>query len=204
MHVMVDIETIATSADAVIIQVGAKYFEFDGENTDFPGIDVDFLMDVAVGDQVKRLKRVIDPHTISWWMDDTKPDARVSVLSRDTSDSLFDVMNALNDYISRAKLHSRQTDAPFGVWANSPTFDLSIIRHAMVQLGIEPCWSYGREYDVRTLRFLNNHLELGVDYDKANGGIAHNALDDSKGQSKFVKSVFRVLNSRSQPPTKSV
>lgn len=157
-----------------------------------------------IDDQVKNYKRRIDPNTVSWWMDNTTPEARLSVFNRDNCVELSEALLVLNDFILGAKVGGLDRKYNFGVWANSPTFDLSIIRHAMNQRNIMPCWAYGKEYDVRTLRFLNTELELGVTYNKGGEGVAHNALDDSIGQPEFTKSVFGVLNTERGSPPKSL
>lgn len=156
---MIDIETLATDADAVIIQIGATVFPITHqEKNTMVSLPPDFLCNVSATDQIN-LNRKIDPKTVAWWLDETTVDARVSVFDRHTMRSFEDALGILNGYIATVKdISIKNQFSTYGVWANSPTFDLSIIRHAMKQVGIEPSWSYSREYDVRTIKQINTLL----------------------------------------------
>lgn len=200
MQLMIDIETLATTKDACIIQIGLYPFAISKEGDDDlkNGVFTSLTMDVSVTEQIE-LGRAISEKTVSWWMDTTSPEARENVLSRYDLIPFGDAIKAFNDYVYDIKNGSRLEK--FGIWGNSPSFDLEIMRHAVTSLGMKPSWSYAEEYDVRTIRMLNTKLELGVTYDKSHP-LAHDAGYDAGMQGNFVTSVFNKL--RNKPYTESM
>ena len=187
MNIMVDIETLGTNENSVILQIGAVAFE---PNEPFEGW---FLTDLSVSDQIRTYKRTVDNETLIWWMDSVGPDARTSVLQRDSYNGLVcSTYNALEDFNTFISMH---IDSAFEtdnfIWSNSPSFDLAIIKHAMRQCDIKPVWNHWDERDVRTMHHLNKTLKLG--FNKKIDGVAHNALDDAKGQAIYVMQIQEAL-----------
>lgn len=184
MHVMIDIETLGTTQDSTILQIGAVGFAKDG-------MDPGFYADVTVEDQIA-MGRKVDPFTLGWWLDRTSSEARLSVFERRDIDkrSLLHSLVALNQYIKAYLIDDTHNNTKHDkLWANSPAFDLAIIRNAMEMCEIKPVWQYWHEADVRTLKVLDGIVQ-GVEIKKIpimrEGGIAHNALDDAKNQALYV------------------
>jgi hypothetical protein len=187
---MVDIETLGTNEDSVILQIGAVAFDVHDENEAEP-FEGWFLTDILVSDQIRTYKRTVDNETLIWWMDSVSPDARTSVLQRDSYNGLVcSIYSALEDFNTFVSMHKDETDN--FIWSNSPSFDLAIIKHAMRQCDIKPAWNHWDERDVRTMHHLNKTLKLG--FNKKIDGVAHNALDDAKGQAMYVMQIQEGLN----------
>jgi hypothetical protein len=187
---MVDIETLGTNEDSVILQIGAVAFDDYDENEADPFYHW-FLTDLSVSDQIRTYKRTVDNETLIWWMDNVGPDARTSVLQRDSYNGLVcSTYNALEDFNTFVSMNKDETDN--FIWSNSPTFDLAIIKHAMRQCDIKPVWNHWEERDVRTIHHLNKTLKLG--FNKKIDGVAHNALDDAKGQAIYVMQIMDALS----------
>lgn len=188
MHVMIDIETLGTSPNAVILQIGAVGFAAGG-------MDPGFYSDVTIEDQV-HLGRSVDNTTLAWWLDKTLPEARTSVFERRRVDttSLSQVLNDLNRYIKAYLIDEDVNNTPHDrLWANSPAFDLAIIRNAMEMCSITPSWNYWHEADVRTLKLVDS-VNQGIEIKKIPqlrvGGVSHSALDDAKNQALYVNSIL--------------
>ena len=190
MNIMVDIETLGTNEDSVILQIGAVAFDKYNENsTDhFEG---SFVVDLEVSDQIRSYKRTVDNETLIWWLDVVDPAARVSVLQRDSYTGLVcSTYNALEDFNTFVSMHKYERDN--FIWSNSPSFDLAIIKHAMRQCDIKPVWNHWDERDVRTMHHINRTLNLGIN--KKIDGVAHNAFDDAKGQAMYVMQIQDTLD----------
>ena len=193
MHVMIDIETLGASHDSIILQIGAVGFaQF--------GMDPGFYTDVTTEDQV-HLGRKADPSTVAWWLDKTSSEARVSVFERRAIDtkSLYDSLVMLNEYIRSYLINDSHNNTKHDkLWANSPTFDLAIIRNAMEMCGITPVWKYWHEADVRTLKFIDGVMQ-NIEIKKLpviHEGVAHNALDDAKNQAFYVVEMLEKINKK--------
>lgn len=189
MHVMIDIETLGTTQDSTILQIGAVGFAKDG-------MDPGFYADVTVEDQIA-MSRKVDPFTLGWWLDRTSSEARLSVFERRDIDkrSLLHSLVALNQYIKAYLIDDTHNNTKHDkLWANSPAFDLAIIRNAMEMCEIKPVWQYWHEADVRTLKVIDGIMQ-GVEIKKIpvmhEGLVMHNALDDAKNQALYVSNFLQ-------------
>ena len=181
---MIDIETLGTSQDSVILQIGAVGFAA-------AGMDPGFYADVTVQDQIA-MGRKVDPFTLGWWLDRTSTEARLSVFERRDVDlnSLRVCLEGLNAYIKAYLINDTHNNTKNDkLWANSPSFDLAIIRNAMEMCEINPAWQYWHEADVRTLKVIDGitkNIEIKKIPMMRENSIAHNALDDAKNQALYV------------------
>lgn len=184
MHVMIDIETLGTTNDSVILQIGAVGFAVGGMDLD------GFFADVSVKEQVT-IGRKVCGDTLAWWLDATTSNARQAVFTRNDSDmlSFSESLIQLNKYIEKCLIGDTKNNTPNDrVWANSPTFDLAIIRNAMKTCGITPAWKYWQEADVRTIKVVDGIIN-GTEHKatpKMMEGIDHSAFDDAKNQAMFI------------------
>lgn len=194
MHVMIDIETLGTTHDSIMLQIGAVGFAIGG-------MDPGFYANVTVQDQIS-LGRKADLNTVAWWLDKTSPEARLSVFERQDIDkkSLRDALEGLNAYIQAYLINDTSNNTPNDrIWANSPAFDLAIIRSAMEMCSITPVWKYWQEADVRTLKLIDGAIQ-GVEIKKIptnhTGGILHDALDDAKNQALYVSNFLHEITKK--------
>ena len=182
-NVMLDIETLGTTPDACILQVGVVWW-------DSHGIHDGISFNLSITEQTN-LGRKIDPQTVAWWMDSSvSGDVRKNVLERSETVSLQDGLRSLNDYIG-----SIDEDLMNGVvvWANPPQFDISIVRSAMEQVGIIPTWEHWQERDLRTLR--NICKQFGIKFEQKNSNH-HSALSDARHQAMEVINLLDELETR--------
>jgi hypothetical protein len=137
-HVMVDIETLATSNDAHIIQIGACWgFE------DQIRMEDNFL--VSIEERNPALYE-IDDRTIEWWK--KQSDEAIDSLRYNLVRTVADALDSFD-----AWLHELGFNKHWLIWANSPQFDLVIMRNAYdteLKCGKAP-WHYRQERDVRTV-----------------------------------------------------
>ena len=62
-HVMIDLETLGTVADAAILSIGAVKFELESQAID----DAGFYASVSIDSNLE-MKRRIQEDTLIWWM----------------------------------------------------------------------------------------------------------------------------------------
>ena len=117
MHVMIDIETLSTRTDAVILQIGAVAFEplFGGK--------------VSVGDAYSRYvdftnqPRHVDADTLIWWLEqDHARDVLVRGLRSDDALDLAEVLQGFGEWYAGLQ--------PSGVWSHGAAFDIPILESA--------------------------------------------------------------------------
>lgn len=137
-HVMIDLETLGTCADAVIISVGAVKFDPYSDALDHEG----FYSSVSVDSNHEVAQRAIEEDTLVWWMRQTPHAQRVF---HEPKTTLRCALEELAHYLD---------DPAVEVWANGADFDLAILAHAYAQFGMEVPWSHRRTNCYRTFKKL--------------------------------------------------
>ena len=164
--IMLDIETLATSPDAVILTFGAiKFDPFDSSKEMSDGIY--FRIDV---DEQIALGRRVDQGTVDWWGTQSE-EVREEALGETDRVSIEDFTKALNKFVVGATR----------IWAQGPVFDIVILENLYRQIGKPAPWQYYAIRDSRTLL-----KALGDD--RKGGALLHNALADAVSQAGAVQS----------------
>jgi len=175
-EIMMDIETLSTRPDAVILTVGACKFD-PYTQTETTG---DFYLRINVDEQAQ-LGRHIDENTVAWWGQQAA-DVRDEALSDSNRVSLEEFTAQLNKFMVGAG----------NIWCQGPVFDIVILENLYRQLGKPAPWSYWQVRDSRTL--FGTH---GDPREKGKAGL-HNALEDCKSQAGAVQTVYKNLNVQKQ------
>lgn len=163
---MLDIETLATSPDAVVLTFGA--IKFDPFNPSIQMSDgIYFRIDV---DEQINLGRRVDEGTVAWWGTQSA-EVREEALGETDRVSLEDFAKALNKFVVGVTR----------IWAQGPVFDIVILENLYRQIGKPAPWQY---YSIRDSRTLLKALGD----DRKGGALLHNALADAVSQAEAVQS----------------
>lgn len=170
IHVMFDIETMGGPPDGAVIAVGATRF------TKYEIIDK-FEAYIPPGNAVLYGKQ--DPDTMAWWF--TQDEAvRTKVFGG--SESPYDACQRFTQFCWGTDL----------LWANPPTFDVTILRHLYQQMGLTFPFSFRAERDARTLFALAR--EYGVNFDEITASrTKHDPLDDALIQTLQVQKCLSLI-----------
>ena len=171
-HLMIDMETMAVSPNAVVLSLGAVHFNPYGNGY---GEKIYFRIDL---DDQDKLGREIDPNTIEWWSKQD-PEIMEEAFSPDNRISLVDAMDQFHKF-------AWGCDA---FWSHGATFDLVIIENIYRQLGKPLPWNYWQLRDTRTL------FDLGYDPDMPQGS-KHDALQDAIRQAVGVQNIYAKMKIR--------
>ena len=166
MDIMLDIETLATSPDAVVLTFGA--IKFDPFNPSIQMSDGIYFR-INVDEQID-LGRRVDEGTVAWWGTQSA-EVREEALGETDRVSLEDFTKALNKFVVGATR----------IWAQGPVFDIVILENLYRQIGKPAPWQYYAIRDSRTLL-----KALGDD--RKGGALLHNALADAVSQAEAVQS----------------
>ena len=173
-HLMVDMETMAVSPNAVVLSLGAVHFNPYGNGY---GDKIYFRIDL---DDQDKLGREIDPNTIEWW---SKQDPKVmeEAFSPDNRIPLVEAMDRFHKF-------AWGCDA---FWSHGAPFDLVIIEDLCRQLERPMPWNFWQLRDTRTIFDLGFDPEMPQDK-------KHDALQDAIRQAIGVQNVFRKIKEKSQ------
>lgn len=167
VQVMVDVETLAQSPNAVICSIGATKFTIDG------GIIDEFYCTIDAKD-CKNYGLIVEEQTINWWK--KQPKEVMQSLLKDTRP----LKQALTDFSQWYGTKSMPT------WSCGASFDLVILQWAYEATGMQRPWRHWHDRCFRTVRDL-----IPVEAPIFEGD-RHNALQDARHQTKHL---IKILNS---------
>lgn len=165
---MIDFETFGNGKHACIVQIGACYFDIDGNITSTYKANVD-------AEDAMRFGAEMDASTVYWWLQQD-PAAIASVVADPKipeADMLFD----LNQFLKGAD----------EIWSHA-TFDFTLLCEALKRRHIKPAFKYRNARDIRTLTALAPKLDP-----IKRQGTHHDGLDDAVYQAICVAAMLRSL-----------
>lgn len=169
-HLMLDMETLAVSPNAVVLSLGAVHFDPYGDL-----IDNELYFKIDLDDQDK-LAREIDPNTLDWWAKQD-PNIMEEAFSPNDRIPLLEAMERFHKFAWGCE----------AFWSHGATFDLVIIEHIYRQLNKPLPWNYWQLRDTRTLFDLGWDPQMPKDK-------KHDALQDSIRQAIGVQNILKQLN----------
>lgn len=172
MDVMLDLETLSTRPNAVILTIGAVKFDpFSGEvNT-----DKGLYYRISVDEQIAIDRHVMES-TVEWWGKQAE-EVREEALGEGDRVSLEEFTAGLNRFLVGVE----------NIWAQGPVFDIAILENLYAQLSKPTPWQFWQIRDSRTLFQVH-----GDPRDKERAG-AHNALIDCYYQAEGVQAIYKQL-----------
>lgn len=174
-HMMVDLETLGTAANAPVIAIGAVFFD---PNTGTLGDTFDAAIDVE--DAMRY--GVMSGSTFKWWLGQSDAARQKVVRGRERAEDVF------SRFGSFAVKHGDNVQP----WGNGASFDIAILDHAFPRILNKPApWKFWNVRDVRTVKELATGI-VRFD-DKMKQGVAHTALDDAVHQAKWVSTCWQGL-----------
>jgi exodeoxyribonuclease VIII len=157
---MVDLETLGTASNSVIISIGAAQFNAYGvSSTFYRHIDPQSCVDVGLQ---------MDVSTVMWWMQQSDA-ARSAFIHQ--GEKLSEVLSMLRAWYPK--------DAC--LWGNGATFDNVLLANAYRATGLAAPWRYWGDRCYRTVKAL--YPEVTADKFE---GAKHNALDDAINQARHL------------------
>lgn len=174
MHIMVDIETLATTADAAVVSIGAVKFDLTSDQFD----DKAFYSVISMESNMD-WDRHIDADTMRWWMDQS-PEAR-NIFAPSTPKT--GLVEALEDFAAW------YGDPNQCIWSNGANFDEPILAHAFYHCRVPLPWKF---WNVRCMRTYKN-LPGAKDIVLPREGTHHNAMDDALHQARLLQMIHKQL-----------
>lgn len=165
-NVMIDLETLSTRSDAVIIQLAAVKFEFKSDNHETFCMNIDPISS-------KKYGMSIEQSTVQWWKEKS-PDVIKSVFS--DQHSIETVLDAFNRFIG-----PDSRDMIF--WCQGASFDFPVLQWSYTATNRQSPWKYWNQRCSRTVYGI-------CDLDWKNYprvGNFHNGLDDCLTQIRALK-----------------
>lgn len=177
-HLMVDIETMGTFQNSVIVAIGAVQFDLStGETGNTFSVTIDL-------ESMLRKNFDCSGETIKWW------------INRDSkAKEIFNVPSLkLKDALDEFSAFARQTKY---IWGNGSSFDLGVIANAYERLNMNAPWHHWNERDVRTLVMFDPSIKKHTEFI----GTAHHPIDDCFHQIKYCSQIWKKYGTDNQANT---
>jgi hypothetical protein len=181
MNCMIDLETLATHPNAIILSIGCIKFDLEdrniasdilqnGEKSFYRRITISSCEDIGLEKENS---------TVEWWSKQSYEMRREVGLTDEKVDTshIKNVLSDLNKWIGRSD---------YTVWCNGASFDFPILSNAYRKCGLIPFWKFWNERDCRTVFAL--HKKQLKNY---TGNDAHNALLDCYHQIRCLRDCIR-------------
>jgi hypothetical protein len=171
-HIMLDCETLGTTADAVIMSVGAVKFDLNSKKIDDAGFyaSIDIESNLSLG-------RRVQEDTLLWWL---KQEAAAQQVFHEAKITLSEALTDLSDWIG---------DDGYTVWSNGADFDLPMLAHAYSQIGVAAPWKFWNSRCYRTYKNLPGAKDIRL----PPSGVKHNALSDAYQQAQTIQAIHAAL-----------
>lgn len=180
-NLMIDIETLSTKPNGVILSIGAVFFDKSGFGPEFyVNIDLQSSMDAGFE---------IDAGTVYFWL---KQSSEAGAVLDKEKEPFCDAIRYLHKFIV---LNCDVKEV--NVWGNSPSFDLVMLKNYIARTDKylsnaeqTKIWKFYNERDFRT----------AVDIYKCKRvkpTVAHNALEDAKAQAQTLINYWNSENANS-------
>jgi len=178
-HMMVDLETLDTKNSAIVLSLGACYF--NGESL-IQSVETDIskrmYIELDLKDQ-ESAGRTIGIDTLDWWIKQ-KPGLEQFDIKALKKYTLVQTIEALDKFILDNKIDC--------IWSNGPSFDMVIIESIYNSHSTRPFMiKYSNWYDFKTIRGIRKLLNLPeIKFE----GQMHNSLNDAMYQAMVVNNTL--------------
>lgn len=179
-YVMIDLETLDTKDSAIVLSVGACAFNDTALQTynELRDSSNTFYAEFNISEQ-EQYGRTIGLDTLKWWL--KQPNFK---LKSEEKESKFILPTT---YFLNNLTHFTQTNGMDGVWSNSPSFDMNILKSLYQSFNIEFNIDFRKWLDFRTIKKITELLKFSsINF----LGTRHNALDDAINQALFTNHVL--------------
>ena len=165
IHAMIDLETLGTRPDGVILSIGGVKFDPNSDK-----IYDEFHYRLEVDEQIDR-GRSVDEGTVEWW---GKQPAEVVEAAFGNEGRI-----SIDEFLDVFKRWCVSADT---FWSQGPTFDMVMLENLYLQYEKHYPWSFWQVRDSRTLFSI-----MPSDPRKKLNFAAHDALEDCRAQAKCVQ-----------------
>lgn len=170
MHIMLDLETLSTRPEAVVLTLGAiKFSPWDGDVDQGQGLYIKPNVDEQL-----HMNRHVQDETVAWWSQQSE-DVREEAMGMDDRIGIDAMLDQLNRFLVGVD----------DIWCQGPAFDIVILENLYRQMQRPTPWQFWQIRDSRTLFGVH-----GDPREKGRAG-AHNALIDCYYQARAVQQVYK-------------
>jgi hypothetical protein len=172
--IMLDLETLDTKPNCVILSIGAVRFDPKGM-----GIVEKLELKPTIEEQTELYNRTIDEETIKWWATQS-PDAMEEAFSEVGRLPFKTCLEILYKFCWNRR----------AVWSNGAGFDIVALETGFRNVDLAIPWPY---YNARDTRTLFDITGVSLRDKKYGTRTTHKAVEDAEHQAIVVQDAYRKL-----------
>lgn len=174
MHVMLDLETLSTRSNAIILSIGAVAFDpvkdIIGDSY-YANLDIDLQ---------KAVSGHICEDTLRWWMAQGDEARKRAFAGGDTHGAL----HSFKEW--SGSLGTPKDDLK--VWGNGAAFDNAILSSLYSRINMQSPWHFYNDRCYRTIKALRPDIKL------VRVGVHHDPRDDAESQARHLIKILQAMN----------
>lgn len=163
--IMLDLETLGTGANSVIIAIGAV--KFDPSTMEI----TDVFYEVTDRDSCIAIGLEVDQDTVDWW---AKQSTEARAAFNDPGKPIIGTLGKFSTFANKDSV----------IWGNGSDFDNTIITNAYRKAGMKTPWQFFNNRCYRTMKNMFPKVKL------VRTGTYHNAVDDAASQATHLMSIL--------------
>jgi len=171
-HCMIDLETLGTDVDSVVLSIGGAAFDPFSN-----GAVSTFYSVISIGDSISR-GLTTSQDTIDWWSRQEPEAQAVLKEAKESTNTLQEVLTDFSVWFTDNNLKY--------LWGNGAAFDNVVMDCCYKNVKMVPPWKYYDDMCYRTVKTLNPQI-----LESERNGTYHNALDDALHQVQHLQKIFR-------------
>ena len=172
--IMIDIESLDTGPDCVILTIGAVLFDPKGR-----GIIERLELRPTIEDQTELYNRTINDDTLRWWGEQSEAAQEEALGDRDRV-PFAECMETLYKWCWKYNGGK--------VWSNGASFDVVAMESAWRNHNQLPPWNFWSIRDTRTVYSI-----AGVSLRDGGHSTSHKAVEDAERQAIVVQKACRIF-----------
>ncbi len=169
-NIMLDLETLGTRADSVILSIGAVKFNLLSGEMD----DKAFYASVSIDSNHEVGPRHISESTVMWWL---KQSAEAQAVFHGAKTTLNSALEEFVNWIDHPD---------YRIWSNGADFDIPMMVHALDTFGYEVPWKFYMTGCHRTEKSSPNAPRA-----QTQPKIAHHAMYDAIAQAEHLQLIWQ-------------
>jgi len=169
-HVMIDLETLGTKSNSVVLSIAAIQFDLNSGET-----GAEFKVNISLQDCINSGFE-IQATTLHWWLTQKH---EIMLKMFETSRGVIDALNCFSTFFKSNNL--------VYPWGNSARFDLQLLENVYDKLNVPIPWNFRNERCYRTIVNMVPKIQIEKPID------AHDPLIDCKYQITKLFEVFKIL-----------
>lgn len=190
-HLLIDIETLGTDPDAVVLSIACVPFMLDVHTYFSELVNAGFVVKLHVQEQIKTHHRTVEDSVAKWWKSQPKEifDAQVRPSPNDMG--LKEGLTLFNKFVAGIEGYNFNESY---VWSRGNNFDFPILKSLYKDAGIGVPYNDWRVRDVRTAIDIMAGTDDGK-YEVKFGGDgfeAHNPLHDAAMDAARLNELFYI------------